>query len=356
MTATSSQTPARVLWLAKGAYGDAFVQLGTLELLHHLFVPVQVMVVGSPAVAQVLGASPHVAQVVALPKPYQWMAVGPARRAVTAFGPRVVFLCHEKTPVPQLARAATGTGAALVDCVNRLLVQGGDGPVPVTGARQLVDWLADTLGRPPAHVPWPRPPVAWRGAGEAPPREGVALAPFASTAWPSKEWPLAHYEALARQLVAAGHPVRWLGTAAERERLGPLVHLEGTAWWGGGGLGDLGRELSSVRASVSSESMVAHAAPLFGAVPVRVVGPTGHEHVSRFPGRPAPVTLCREDLACLGCHRKRCPLPVPQFHQCMTGLSVDEVAGRVLAVLADPPPPVAELDLTPGGVWTDNFA
>jgi ADP-heptose:LPS heptosyltransferase len=165
----------------------------------------------------------------------------------------------------------------------------------------------------------------------------VAIAPAA--AWPTKEWPERRTLALAEHLLADGHRVLFVSTAAERARLTALdrcVAAEQRAAWCSSDLLRIGALLGRADAAVTADSGLMHLAAaagtpvlaLFGStVPELGFAPAGAGH--RVLGRELPCRPC----AVHG--RRRCPLG---HFACLRELEQHVVRRELAAMLAALPP------------------
>jgi heptosyltransferase-2 len=181
-------------------------------------------------------------------------------------------------------------------------------PLPMAeryfGAARELDVAPD--GKP-AEV-FPQPADEAQAAAVAAPGF-VALAPGAGHA--SKRWPLAHWQALARRLLAAGHRLVAVGGAAER----PLLDLPGVVPAYGLPLLVTGALLRRARVVVANDSGMLHLATAVGRPVVALVGPT----VRGFGFFPylARGEVLERPLACRPCSpfgSDHCPLG---HHRCM---------------------------------------
>lgn len=173
-----------------------------------------------------------------------------------------------------------------------------------------------SLGLPPG-APVPDPPeprltvdtanrdalLARHGLGGRP---GVALLPGAAYG-PAKQWPLAHFRALAGELIASGREVWVLGSAGERP-LGEAIAAGEPAvrnLCGSTRLTDTVDLLSAARAAVANDSGLMHVAAAAGTTVVALYG-------SSSPAFTPPLTARRRilylGLECSPCFERECPL------------------------------------------------
>ncbi len=200
--------------------------------------------------------------------------------------------------------------------------------------------LLAPLGMSPAErIPRLRPPadpvleaqaaalldeVRTRGA----PVVGVHLG---ATFGPSKVLPPDRIAALCRELRQRGATPVLLGSPTDRDleaRVRAHAAADTASLVGGDSIDLLPVLLTGLAALVSGDTGVAHLAAALGTPTVVVFGPTD-------PARSAPrgrVSTVGLAVACAPCPYRTCPID----HPCMRGISVSEVADRVLAHLDGP--------------------
>jgi heptosyltransferase-2 len=226
----------------------------------------------------------------------------------------------------------------------RLLAGGRWRSYPRQRARRalLTRWGIDTIGEPipaaeryflaarhlvapdggPAEV-FTSPEDDARGAALAPAGAYVVLAPGAAHA--TKRWPPAHWGALARRLLAAGWEVVGTGTAPERR----LLDTRGVVDAFAAPLGPTAALLRRASVVVANDSGLMHLAAAVGTPVVALFGPTTRQ-LGYFPYRARALVLERA-LSCRPCSPyggAHCPRG---DHQCMIGITPDEVAAAVAA-------------------------
>jgi ADP-heptose:LPS heptosyltransferase len=201
-------------------------------------------------------------------------------------------------PPPEVAIDLHGRGPAshrLVAALRprRLIVFGGlhgggfAGPLWHPGEHEVARWcrLCQESGIPA------EPGDLLLNGPDQPGGAGRYVAPtiiHAGAASGSRRWPAARFAAVARQLHAAGHQVRFTGSAAERglaERVARLAGLPGDRVLAGmTSLHGLSALVASARLVICGDTGVAHLASaharpsvtLFGPVPPAEWGPPGH--------------------------------------------------------------------------------
>ncbi len=153
----------------------------------------------------------------------------------------------------------------------------------------------------------------------------VALLPGAEFG-PSKQWPLAHYAAAARSLLALGHAVWVLGSPKDAEA-GRLVAEQAPGaidLCGRTRLEDAVDLLAAASGCISNDSGLMHVAAALDVPLVALFGSTSPEHTP--PLSPAAQVL-RLGLDCAPCFQRTCPLG---HHRCLRDIS----PAQVLAALA----------------------
>ncbi len=153
----------------------------------------------------------------------------------------------------------------------------------------------------------------------------VALLPGAEFG-PSKQWPLAHYAAAARSLLALGHAVWVLGSPKDAEA-GRLIAEQAPGaidLCGRTRLEDAVDLLAAASGCISNDSGLMHVAAALDVPLVALFGSTSPEHTP--PLSPAAQVL-RLGLDCAPCFQRTCPLG---HHRCLRDIS----PAQVLAALA----------------------
>ncbi len=168
-------------------------------------------------------------------------------------------------------------------------------------------------------------------ANEAPLPTFCALLPGAR--WDSKQWPRENWSALIDQLREAGLPrcvllggpdEKAAADAIASAATAPVVNLVGRT-----SLRLLAAVLAQSRLVVCQDSGPMHIAAALDKPLVAIFGPTN-------PARTGPYShaarIVARGLPCVPCYRRQCPLG---HHDCLRGLSVAEVAGKVRETYAE---------------------
>ena len=185
--------------------------------------------------------------------------------------------------------------------------------------------LPAELPRPRLRVDRARQATLRADLGLDPRQPAVALLPGAEFG-PSKQWPLAHYAAAARSLLALGHAVWVLGSPKDAEA-GRLIaeQAPGTIdLCGRTRLEDAVDLLAAASGCISNDSGLMHVAAALDVPLVALFGSTSPEHTP--PLSPAAQVL-RLGLDCAPCFQRTCPLG---HHRCLRDIS----PAQVLAALA----------------------
>ena len=146
----------------------------------------------------------------------------------------------------------------------------------------------------------------------------VGLCPT-SAYGPAKEWPAAHWVALARALVERRYSVAFFCAPNEMERMAPLAREAGGLPLLAPGLPGLAACLQACEVVVANDSGPLHLAAAVGARAVGLYGPVSPRWSAPLSARAESVYL---GLECSPCHAKVCPLG---HHRCLQDLSVEKV-------------------------------
>lgn len=170
-------------------------------------------------------------------------------------------------------------------------------------------------------------------------RSGVALVPGA--AWPTKQWPVASFVQLARQLLEDDFPVTVLGGAAESmladhfaalaTRYPDLLSIQ----LANQPLQRLRDQLAGFRLVVANDTGLMHMADAVGTPVIALFGPTAP--VLGFAPQGTHATTVHGGIECSPCTlhgQKQCPLG---HHACMTGIAVEHIQQIVNRTLEETP-------------------
>jgi heptosyltransferase-2 len=220
-----------------------------------------------------------------------------------------------------------------------LLLSGGFALPPRDRQRHVVDEYldlalacgaaADPAGRAPRLAP-PAAGVEERQRLIAEKRLGlgplVGLCPT-SAYGPAKEWPAAHWAALARALTARRYSAAIFCAPNELERLAPLAREAGDVPLLAPGLPGLAACLQACEVVVANDSGPLHLAAAVGARAVGLYGPVSPRWSAPLSARAESIYL---GLECSPCHAKVCPLG---HHRCLEDLGVERVLETLDQVL-----------------------
>lgn len=146
-----------------------------------------------------------------------------------------------------------------------------------------------------------------------------------------RQWPASKFkETLRRLLVKPGRQVVLIGGPDEKGYLDDVAKdFPGRAWvLPAGSLHRGAAVLSRCHVAVTNDSGLMHLAVAMGTPTVTIYGPTSPG--SWNPRQPPHRYIQAEGLACLVCHRDRCPYG----HECMEWVSPDRVVAETEAILA----------------------
>ncbi|MEO5339202.1 MAG: lipopolysaccharide heptosyltransferase I [Magnetococcus sp. MYC-9] len=149
------------------------------------------------------------------------------------------------------------------------------------------------------------------------------------TTWPSKQWPEAHWQALARLCAPHGRVVLPWGTEEERARAGRIAQVapERLRVAERGGLSQLARLLTSARAVVAVDTGPAHLAAALSVPVIGLYGPTNPERTGTVGRDQQRLQGVCERLPCL---QRICPLDDPP--PCLQTLSPAQVWDKLTRV------------------------
>jgi lipopolysaccharide heptosyltransferase I len=225
-------------------------------------------------------------------------------------------------------------------------------PIPVRHAIDRLDFLADAViaqsavlararGAEPDVTPPFRLPIPPASAEEAArlldgAERLVAICP--GTRWESKRWPVSRWARLVREMTTELRDVRpvLLGSADERPLAREILSqadVAGTAPLDLVGKGDLWTTAAIMdRAAcvVALDSAQLHLAAAVGTPTVSLFGPT--DPLRFAPRGDEHRVLRREELTCLACHKRTCPL---ERRACLPDLEVEPVLEAVRDVLGE---------------------
>jgi heptosyltransferase-1 len=254
------------------------------------------------------------------------------------FGPRDarelawIHYTH-RIEIPVQVRHAVARLDYLMDAVlsdSALLAVAGSPKVAAAGAP----------AGPPSSEPFrlPVPPRAREEAERLLADLGPLVALCPGTRWKSKRWPVSRWARLVAELdeQLPGVQIVILGPAGEgslaRAILSQAAAGDGDPWssdlTGKGDLWTTAAVLERAACAVATDSAQLHLAAAVGTPTVSLFGPTDPRRFA--PRGAAHRVLRREELSCLGCHRRTCPL---ERRVCLPDLEVDSVADAVSQVL-----------------------
>ena len=126
--------------------------------------------------------------------------------------------------------------------------------------------------------------------------------------WPSKLWPVEHFQELARKAEQSNLDIVILGTASERE-LGNAIlqNNHGHNLCGRTDLRQAAAWLHGAVAAIGNDSGLSHLAAACGTRVISIYGPT--DPSGSAPWGPKVIVLKAKDLVCSPCFKRQCPLP-----------------------------------------------
>lgn len=137
----------------------------------------------------------------------------------------------------------------------------------------------------------------------------------------AKRWPVGHFAALARRLLAEGHQVALLGGPRDSE-ITAAIHREASGVVDLGGRTSLGMAvdiIAGAAGAIGNDTGLMHVAAATGIPVLGLYGPTAPGETPPLSPHGATLSL---DLPCAPCRGQTCPLG---HHRCMTELSPQRV-------------------------------
>lgn len=184
---------------------------------------------------------------------------------------------------------------------------------------------------PPPQLVVPQDAVAnWHkanGLGDAP---AIALAPGA--VGPSKRW--SYYVEAAKALADKGFDVWVIGGPGEKPAASQIVAAAGPRARDltGTDLRNAIMAMAAAKIAISNDSGLMHVAAAIGTPTVGIFGPTSPYHWGPLNGLAATLVQTQIRLDCQPCHKPVCRM---NHHQCMRDISVADVVGAALDVIAN---------------------
>lgn len=154
----------------------------------------------------------------------------------------------------------------------------------------------------------------------------------------SRRWGEQNYTELIKIIVTRHNlPVILIGSAEDKKAGDDIGHAAGgkrvVNLAGKTSIREAAAILSRARFFVGNDSGPAHLAAAVG-IPVVVLS-GADDPKATSPMAAKKRLVYREDLECISCVKNKCPLKGEEYMQCMTGISVDTVAGEVDQLLAE---------------------
>jgi len=211
-----------------------------------------------------------------------------------------------------IARRTAYKGEQRYGLINDMRILDGE-QLPLMVQRYVA--LALDKGAPlPASIPNPRLQVNGdnqralvQKLGLSADRPAVALVPGAEFG-PSKQWPLPHFAAAAKSLVASGHQIWVLGSAKDAEYGRVIAEQAGEGvhnLCGQTRLEDAVDLLAAARAAVTNDSGLMHVAAAVGTPTVALFGSSSPKHTPPLSDKAQVLSL---NLECSPCFQRTCPL------------------------------------------------
>jgi heptosyltransferase III len=179
----------------------------------------------------------------------------------------------------------------------------------------------------------------------------------APSMWDYKQWPIAHYEAVVRELLAQGRQVvlTGSGSARDQECIGPLRQLAASPrLLDTSGRLDFNQLVSLFHAAalyIGPDTSVSHLAAAAGLPVIAVFGPTNPLRWAPWPGRSEQpvqfvrradtqqtgnVTILQGAQQCVPCGRAGCEDHRESRSDCLSSILPELVLAQVRRVLSAP--------------------
>jgi heptosyltransferase-1 len=341
----------KLLLVKMSALGDVVMTLPTLAALKERYPGAALDWLVEPAAAGILTGLPALNRVLVSPRPMlqKMIAAGrlmAAKRLFTDFRRELRQTDYDVVLDLQgllksglmvgLARGRRKVGFARAREGSHLFLN--EKMPPYDPERHAVSRYLDAaayLGAdaPLSASPYFKPPsTAWQRAETLlHPAAGSGLVVFNPGAkWATKRWPLDHWRALARRLAREGS---WkLAVTGGAEDAAPAEAIAEAAGPGAAlnlcgrtSLPELAAVMARARLVVSADTGPLHLAAAVGAGGLALFGPTKPQRTGPWGG---DFEILHPPRPCLGCLRKKCPLP------CLADLNPETVWTRLAARLA----------------------
>jgi heptosyltransferase-2 len=329
----------RVLCVRFSSIGDVLLTTPLLRALRHRHPDAELYFLTKQAMAPLVADNPHVAGVVTL---VPGQSLTDVARRLRRLGPTLGLDLHGslRSRALRLLVPCSWTGYSKRKIARTALIAAkiniyGE---PVSVAERYFEAARGAAldvspdGRPPEFFLAPRARQhvdRWLEQRRLSGRPFAALAPGAAHA--TKQWPLAHWQRLARQLEERGYGIVAIGGPDDRAVAGKLGASVANAA-GEFGLQETGACLARARVLVSGDTGVMHMATGVGTRVVALFGPTVAQF-GFFPYSGAAVVMER-DLDCRPCSAMgsaRCPLG---HHHCLTEILPEQVTAAVERLVA----------------------
>ncbi|HTH78659.1 MAG TPA: glycosyltransferase family 9 protein [Ramlibacter sp.] len=348
--ARANECVGRIAVIATRQIGDVLLATPLIAAARERWPDARIDVIGFAGTLGMLRGNRDVNELVESPKPWMiWRRYDIA--LVTDIGDRAHLLgwaaaLHRTGVIPE-SNSSNWWKRMLLDHVVVAAGDRGDKHV----ALEKIDLLA----------PWPAPSPAQTPRVQAPEgrdlpadiasqlKDGFVVV-HAPSMWSYKQWPVAHFEQLVRELVAQGRQVVLTGSESERDRecIAPLRKIEGTV--DGSGKLDFNQLVTLFKRAalyIGPDTSVSHLAAASGVPVIAIFGPT---NPVRWAPRPATgdavfaargpiqqsgnVTLLQSELHCVPCGRAGCEDHRQSRSDCLVDIGPERVVREAMRILA----------------------
>ena len=161
-----------------------------------------------------------------------------------------------------------------------------------------------------------------------------ALAPGTAPKMPTKRWPIASFQALAKLLLREGYRICVMGGRREQPMAAKLASLDPnriTDLCGRTSIGEAADIMAGIDIAVCNDSGLLHVAAAAGTPVLGIYGPTSPE---KYPPLSERSMIVWARTPCSPCYQPRCPYG---NHACMNAVSPEQILDEISRLRRAPP-------------------